>query len=63
MLTKFAQQGANNRVLLFPDQDEGGKAGFKELMWSLNERMLSISLAAIHGTVVTQPEDLKNWLG
>jgi 5S rRNA maturation endonuclease (ribonuclease M5) len=62
MLTKFARQVANNRVMLFPDQDEEGKAGFKDLLWSLAERKLAVSLANPTDNDEYQPEDLKNWL-
>jgi 5S rRNA maturation endonuclease (ribonuclease M5) len=62
MLTKFARQVANDRVMLFPDQDEEGKAGFKDLLWSLAERKLGVSLANPTGKDEYQPEDLKNWL-
>ena len=62
MLTKFARQVANNRVMLFPDQDEEGTAGFKDLLWSLAERKLAVSLANPTDNDEYQPEDLKNWL-
>ena len=56
-LAKFAQQFANRNVMLLPDQDDEGKAGFKELLWSLTERKLNVSLA---NGMVSQPEELKN---
>lgn len=62
MLTKFARQVANNRVMLFPDQDEEGKAGFKDLLWSLAERKLTVSLENPTDNDEYQPEDLKTWL-
>ena len=44
-LVRFAQQAANNRITLFPDCDEEGEAGFKELLWKLAEQRLHIQLA------------------
>ena len=37
-LAKFAQQVANNRVLLLADCDEKGEAGFKELLWPSGDK-------------------------
>ena len=44
-LTRFAQQTSNNRITLFPDCDEEGEAGFKELLWKLAEQRLEVRLA------------------
>ncbi|MCA9036160.1 MAG: hypothetical protein KDA91_13580 [Planctomycetaceae bacterium] len=43
-LTRFAQQTANNRITLFPDCDEEGEAGFKDLLWSMAKHQIKISL-------------------
>ena len=62
MLTKFAHQVACNRVMLFPDQDHQGKAGFKDLLWALAERKLDVSLATqFTAADGKQPEDLDRW--
>ena len=44
MLVKFAQQVANNRVMLLPDCDEEGEAGFKELLWQFAESQIQVRL-------------------
>ena len=44
-LTRFAQQTSNNRITLFPDCDEEGEAGFKELLWKLAEQRIHVQLA------------------
>lgn len=44
MISKFAQKVAYNRVLLLPDCDEEGEAGFKELFWRLAESGLDVKL-------------------
>ena len=59
LITKFAHQVADGRVLLFPDRDEEGTAGFKELLWQLAQtelqvRVISPEIAAGAGK---QPED------
>jgi len=43
-LTRFAQQAAGNCITLFPDCDEEGEAGFKELLWKLAERQVQVRL-------------------
>ncbi|QDT64083.1 toprim domain-containing protein [Calycomorphotria hydatis] len=45
-LTRFAHTMANNRVLLLPDCDEEGEAGFKELLWKLTEQGLHVRLGS-----------------
>lgn len=62
MLERFANEIAGGRIALFPDTDEEGKVGFKELLWSLNERKLAVSLAASLDENVRQPEDLQYWV-
>lgn len=44
-LARFAKQAANNRITLFPDCDEEGEAGFKELLWKLAEQQSDLQLA------------------
>ena len=44
-LVRFAQQAANNRITLFPDCDEEGEAGFKDLLWKLAEQRCEVRLA------------------
>lgn len=44
-IAKFAQQVANSRVLLFPDPDPEGEAGFKELLWQLAQSGIQTSVA------------------
>lgn len=60
MIEKFARQVANGRVVLFPDFDEEGEAGFKDLLWELARRRLQIELIAGESTG-DQPEDLTCW--
>ncbi len=43
-LVQFAQQVANNRILLLPDCDEEGESGFKDLLWKLAETQIQIHL-------------------
>ena len=43
-IVKFARQSANNKVTLFPDCDEPGEAGFKELLWKLAEQQVEVRL-------------------
>jgi 5S rRNA maturation endonuclease (ribonuclease M5) len=43
-LERFARQAALGRVVLLPDNDSEGEAGFKELLWALNERGLDVRL-------------------
>ncbi|MDB4614293.1 DNA primase [bacterium] len=44
MLTKFARQVADNRIMLLPDCDEEGEAGFSKLLWRLAEDQLVVTL-------------------
>ena len=62
-LVRFAQQAANNRITLFPDCDEEGEAGFKDLLWKLAEQQCDLQLACtsqmFDGQFAGhQPEDL-----
>ncbi|MCA9047963.1 MAG: hypothetical protein KDA89_04505, partial [Planctomycetaceae bacterium] len=62
-LTRFAQQTSNNRITLFPDCDEEGEAGFKDLLWRLAECRIGLQLACssqiLDGKFASrQPEDL-----
>ncbi|MEP3479752.1 MAG: DNA primase [Fuerstiella sp.] len=62
-ITRYARTAANNRVLLLPDCDEEGEAGFKDLLWKLNEQQiqtrLGISSSMNNGIFNNrQPEDL-----
>jgi len=43
-ITRFAKQAASGRVVLLPDCDEEGEAGFKDLLWRLAEQDLAIDL-------------------
>ncbi len=43
-LIRFAKHAGNNRILLLPDCDEEGEAGFKDLLWKLAEHGLAIRL-------------------
>lgn len=68
MVNKFAQKVANNRVLLLPDCDDEGEAGFKELFWRLAENGLEVRLGVssqMHDGKFAgmQPEDFseENW--
>jgi len=65
MVAKFSSQVANNRVLLLPDCDEQGEAGFKDLLWRLAEQGLSVKLGVssqmFDGRFAgMQPEDLSS---
>lgn len=65
MVAKFAKQVANNRVMLLPDCDEQGEAGFKELLWRLAENGLDVKLGVssqmFDGKFAgMQPEDFTN---
>ena len=65
MVAKFAQQVANNRVLLLPDCDEQGEDGFKDLLWRMAERGLDVKLGIssqmFDGRFAgMQPEDLSS---
>lgn len=43
-LTRFAQQTGQNRIVLLPDCDDEGEAGFKTLLWKLVERRVDVRL-------------------
>ena len=43
-LERIARQAAQGRVVLIPDNDAEGEAGFKELLWSLASRGLTVRL-------------------
>ena len=60
LITKFARRIAGGRVLLFPDRDEEGTVGFKELLWQLAQTDLQVRVvpADIAGGVGKQPEDV-----
>ncbi len=60
MIEKFACQVANGRVMLFPDNDLAGIAGFKDLLWDLSRRQIQVALAADR-IDACQPEDLRDW--
>lgn len=62
-LIRFATQAASRRVVLLPDCDEEGEDGFKDLLWSLNEHGLNVTLGwsrTMHDGAFAgkQPEDL-----
>lgn len=62
-LTDFAQKVSDNRIMLLPDCDDDGEAGFKELLWRLSENgvrtRLGISSEMFGGRFAgKQPEDL-----
>lgn len=60
MITKFAHQVAGSRVILFPDRDEEGTAGFKELLWQLAQTELQVRVVPpdIGAGANKQPEDV-----
>ena len=65
MVAKFAQQVANNRVLLLPDCDEQGEDGFRDLLWRMAEHGLDVKLGIssqmFDGRFAgMQPEDLSS---
>jgi hypothetical protein len=43
-LVRFAQQVGENRIVLLPDCDEEGEAGFRELLWKLTEKRVNVQL-------------------
>ncbi|MCA9042760.1 MAG: hypothetical protein KDA69_00485 [Planctomycetaceae bacterium] len=49
-LAKFARQAANSKVTLFPDCDEPGEAGFRDLLWKLAEHQVEVRLGWSSGT-------------
>ncbi len=59
MLTKFASRVANNQIVLLPDSDSEGEAGFKDLLWELQKRDVTTNVAFVPPEMGTQPEDLK----
>ena len=60
-IVRFAKQVANNRVLLFPDNDQEGEAGFKELLWDLPKREIGSGLVNQKNAEERQPEDIHDW--
>lgn len=44
-LVRFAKHAGNNRIVLLPDCDDEGEAGFKTLIWKLAERRIDVRLA------------------
>lgn len=69
-LVRFAQQQAKGRVVLMPDNDAEGTAGFMELSWKLMEQGLSVRLAWSENMddgqfAGKQPEDItpEEWHG
>ncbi len=60
LITKFAHQVADGRVLLFPDRDDEGTAGFKELLWQLAQTELQVRVVppVIAAGAGKQPEDI-----
>jgi ABC-type thiamine transport system substrate-binding protein len=62
-LVRYARQAADGRVLLLPDTDEEGEAGFQELAWRLLEEGIAVRLgwsrAMLGGAFADrQPEEL-----
>ena len=43
-IKRFAMTVANKRVLLLPDNDEEGEAGFRDLLWDLVDAGLRVQL-------------------
>jgi hypothetical protein len=43
-IIRFARATADERVVLLPDCDEEGEAGFRDLLWTLNEARLNVRL-------------------
>ncbi len=43
-LVRFAKQAGKNRIVLLPDCDDEGEAGFKTLLWKLAERRVDVRL-------------------
>lgn len=60
MLQKFAQKVANGRLTLFPDADQEGETGFKDLLWNLSSSSVQVTIAQQFKSV-SQPEDLSVW--
>ena len=64
-LTRFARQLTNNRILLMPDCDEEGEAGFKDLLWKLCEAQVQVRLGWSSRTHASrQPESItyEEWM-
>lgn len=68
-IVRYARTAADNRVLLLPDCDEEGEAGFQPLLWRLNEQRvhtrLGISSRMFDGVFANrQPEDISeaDWM-
>ncbi len=62
-LVRFATRTSDRRVILLPDRDEEGEVGFRELLWTLNERGLEARLGwsrTMHADTIAgrQPEDI-----
>lgn len=62
-LVRFARLAGGNRVLLLPDCDDEGEAGFKDLLWKLAEQRVEVNLgcssAMFDGQFADrQPEDI-----
>ena len=63
-IVRIAKQVANNRVLLFPDNDPEGEAGFKEMLWGLCDSCVGTQVFRLNKTnLKSQPEniDLRDW--
>lgn len=60
LITKFAHQVADGGVLLFPDRDDEGKAGFKDLLWQLAQTEMQVRVVPpdIAAGAGKQPEDI-----
>ena len=43
-LVRFARQAGDNRIVLLPDCDKEGEAGFRELLWKLAELQVDVRL-------------------
>lgn len=48
-LCRFAQSAGDNRIVLLPDCDDEGEAGFRDLLWKLNERRVQVQLGCTSG--------------
>jgi 5S rRNA maturation endonuclease (ribonuclease M5) len=44
-IERFARAVARSRIVLMPDNDEEGEAGFKDLLWALSEKGFDVRLA------------------
>ncbi|MCA8999132.1 MAG: hypothetical protein KDA80_19175 [Planctomycetaceae bacterium] len=67
-LERIAQTVCQGRLVLMPDLDEEGEAGFKELLWELAERRLQVAVAWTRAVLVEvvarEPESihLDEWI-